>query len=106
MNIEEVISKTNAKRVGDRQYLGHCPAHNDEHPSLSFRIENEEVILHCHAGCEYQDIINNLSVSKPMSFVSFGSEKNQDMIIKILSESSSIKGTLVETYLNARGIEL
>jgi hypothetical protein len=31
--------------------LTHCPAHDDEHPSLSVSDRNGSVLWHCHAGC-------------------------------------------------------
>ena len=34
-----------------------CPAHDDQSPSLSITNVGEKVLLHCHAGCEYKDII-------------------------------------------------
>lgn len=34
-----------------------CPAHTDRNPSLSISSgEKQELVLHCHAGCDYDDI--------------------------------------------------
>lgn len=40
------------------EYAALCPAHDDHEPSLSLReAEEGKVLLHCHAGCDYQDIL-------------------------------------------------
>lgn len=33
-----------------------CPAHDDHHPSLSIRLADGRVLLHCFAGCSPRDI--------------------------------------------------
>lgn len=40
------------------QHTTHCPAHDDGRQSLSVKVcDNGKVLLHCHAGCEYSEII-------------------------------------------------
>lgn len=44
-------------------YLARCPAHNDVNPSLSIAEgEDGKVLLHCHTGCETEDIVEALSL--------------------------------------------
>ncbi len=50
------------KRVGDN-YLALCPAHNDINPSLSISQEDGKLLLHCHAGCSFGEIIKALGIS-------------------------------------------
>ena len=34
-----------------------CPSHDDKHPSLTLREgDKQEVVAHCHAGCEFSAI--------------------------------------------------
>jgi len=35
----------------------HCPAHDDEHPSLAVTERNGCVLVKCHAGCRQKDVI-------------------------------------------------
>jgi len=42
------------------QYMALCPAHNDHTPSLSIRQGNGTILLHCFAGCKYEDILRAL----------------------------------------------
>lgn len=36
--------------------LTHCPAHDDEHPSLSVTRGRVAVLWKCHAGCDQRDV--------------------------------------------------
>jgi hypothetical protein len=33
-----------------------CPAHEDERPSLSWKVAGDRVLLHCFAGCTFDEI--------------------------------------------------
>jgi len=35
----------------------HCPAHDDEHPSLSISEHNGKVLVRCHAGCSQDTVV-------------------------------------------------
>ncbi len=42
---------------GPSGWQTHCPAHEDEHPSMSLREGDDgKVLFHCHAGCEQEDV--------------------------------------------------
>src|SRR3712207_2983249 len=50
-----------AERGDEIQVL--CPAHDDIEPSLSIKEANDgRVLLHCHAGCATEDIVEALSL--------------------------------------------
>lgn len=38
----------------------HCPAHDDEHPSLSVSESNGKILVKCHAGCSQDLVISAL----------------------------------------------
>jgi hypothetical protein len=45
--------------------LTHCPAHDDQHPSLSVQPGRVAVLWKCHAGCDRGDValaIRNLGL--------------------------------------------
>lgn len=57
MELEEICSFLNAKRSGNC-YTARCPAHEDRDPSLSISTNSEgKLLLHCHAGCEFDEIL-------------------------------------------------
>lgn len=37
-----------------------CPAHDDREPSLSIREVDGKVLVHCHAGCDQQTVVDAL----------------------------------------------
>jgi 5S rRNA maturation endonuclease (ribonuclease M5) len=41
-----------------------CPAHDDRTPSLSVTPIEGSVLLHCHSGCEVEDVLAALHMSK------------------------------------------
>lgn len=47
-------------RNGTAEHLVHCPSHDDKHPSLSVNAEGEKVLVHCHAGCTQESVIDAL----------------------------------------------
>ena len=40
--------------------LLHCPAHDDRNPSLSLTVRGDRVLVHCHAGCSQERVIEAL----------------------------------------------
>ena len=74
MDIETVKDALAALRQMGRQvkvrrrgrWLAQCPAHDDNVPSLSLRAgERVGVLLHCHAGCAFEDILAVLRGERP-----------------------------------------
>jgi hypothetical protein len=47
------------RQTGDK-WMTHCPAHNDEHPSLSITEQSGRILVKCFAGCEQERIIEAL----------------------------------------------
>ena len=57
MNVVEVLSHfRQVHRVGDG-WGAKCPAHEDRNPSLSIRVVNGRILVHCHAGCPFKAVI-------------------------------------------------
>ena len=44
-------------------WTARCPAHEDRSPSLSVRLTHDRILLHCHAGCDVEDILRALGAS-------------------------------------------
>jgi hypothetical protein len=40
--------------------LRHCPAHDDEHPSLSLKEDKGKVLWNCLAGCGQERVLTAL----------------------------------------------
>lgn len=62
--LEKIISATKAKQKG-KGFLGHCPAHDDKHPSLSITLKPDGTILmNCLTGCSQEQVISKLPIEK------------------------------------------
>src|SRR5690349_9285815 len=38
-------------------WIAHCPAHDDQHASLSIDEKNGKLLVHCHAGCSQENVL-------------------------------------------------
>lgn len=52
------------KTTGQRQAMAQCPAHPDRAPSLSLTHGETRVLVKCHAGCDTDDILNALHLTR------------------------------------------
>lgn len=53
------------RRQPSGEFIAHCPCprHKDRHPSLSVgKGDDGRVLLHCHAGCDFFDIVRALGL--------------------------------------------
>lgn len=110
-----------ARQLGGRWHRNYgtarCPAHDDRRPSLSITDgDNGRLLLHCHAGCNYQDIVAAIeqhfgSLQWRANGYERGPEVRGDigqsisnLINLISSQTVPILGTQAERYLRARSI--
>ena len=49
---------------GQSKATAQCPAHDDDHPSLSIskRKDGLGVVICCHAGCDYRDVLDKVGL--------------------------------------------
>jgi len=64
------IGEGNYRPAGDG-YSCRCPAHDDNSPSLSITPKDGKVLLHCHAGCSFEQILSSLGLQKNDIFDSY-----------------------------------
>src|SRR5688572_10978242 len=54
----ELITRALRGRWHGRYGTARCPSHDDKNPSLSIMDgEGGRLLLHCHAGCEFHDVL-------------------------------------------------
>jgi hypothetical protein len=49
-------------RTNGRGVMAACPAHEDRNPSLSVTAITGQVLIHCHRGCETEDVLDALGL--------------------------------------------
>jgi hypothetical protein len=60
----EVLSRLGPGRQQGHDWMVRCPAHDDDNPSLALRLGREgRLVVHCHAGCEPQEIVSALGLT-------------------------------------------
>lgn len=53
---------TDLRQTGPDRWSARCPAHEDSSPSLSIRVTDDKLLVHCHAGCSPDDILAALDL--------------------------------------------
>jgi hypothetical protein len=106
-----------AKRSG-AGWVDLCPAHDDREPSLSIRVSGDgRLLLFCHAGCEFRDILAAAGLSRH-SIPKVSPTVRQELVAReealntankaralhMWNEGGPISGTLGEVYLRSRAI--
>ena len=59
-----------------------CPAHDDKTASLSARLETDKIILICHTGCSFDEIVSALGMEQSQFFAPL----ETDRLKKIVAE--------------------
>jgi len=104
-----------------------CPAHEDKNPSLSVSERDGKVLLKCHADCDQEAVIDALRerglwddhvarrthvdqrahvATRRSTLSAPESNPNGEAALAIWRAARTPEGTLVETYLAARGITI
>jgi putative DNA primase/helicase len=127
--MRDTIGRSIAKALGGRKvgcgWMARCPAHHDRMPSLSIcDADDGKVMVHCHAGCDQRRIIavlrslgmwqENGQRALECSAACERAERQPDYddtnrkrsALALWRSSVSAGETLVETYLNSRGLQL
>jgi len=83
MNIQDVLPKLENKKRSGAGWTAKCPAHDDERNSLSVNERDGRVLLHCHAGCTFPDIIGrlNMETQKPQDVITYNYHDEQGRLL-------------------------
>jgi 5S rRNA maturation endonuclease (ribonuclease M5) len=84
-----------ATRAGDN-WSCRCPAHEDKRASLSIKDGPDgKLLVHCHAGCAQDDVINSLKIAGLWSTAKAAPVRQAPAVQINLGQG---KGSIVETY--------
>lgn len=88
-----------------------CPAHEDDHPSLSVTPGRKAVLFHCFAGCTQdailaalRDLRLNPAVRGRSSELAAPPRDLTPLVAQIWGTARPVAGTLGQRYLERRGI--
>lgn len=64
MEVEELLLLLNKVRRSGRGWQAQCPAHDDDSPSLSINLgDDDRILLHCFGGCTTEEIVETLDLT-------------------------------------------
>lgn len=69
MPLETVLSHLTGVKKNSTGFTARCPAHDDQHASLSIREEGKRVLVKCFAGCDFPRICAALGLAPKDFFV-------------------------------------
>lgn len=65
MDINKVLSHfKNVTQTSQKTWKAKCPAHKDDRPSLSITLQPHRILLHCHAGCSFEEVVTRAGVKR------------------------------------------
>ena len=62
MKIDEFLSRLDGVTECAGGWMARCPAHGDSNPSLSVSERDGRILVHCHAGCTAQAVVESLGL--------------------------------------------
>lgn len=82
--VREALASHGSRVTGNRQgeFKAQCPHHEDGDPSLNVTDKGDRVLLHCHAGCNNDDILRDLDLDLASLF---DGEPSKDRALPIRS---------------------
>jgi hypothetical protein len=127
-----ILSRFNGVRRSGHGHVALCPAHNDHKRSLSIgettmpRVVNGAtinvlaILLHCFAGCTVRSICEGAGITvrdlfdfdhrndgRGVAGYGWSDEQRREWVrAKFWLKSKPARGTVVETYLHSRGINI
>ena len=123
MSEAETIVRALGGRWNGRRGACRCPAHDDQHPSLSVAEGDDgRLLLHCFAGCAFEEVLDVVrdmglaeesggrltpdpeTVERRRTEEAAERAKRTAQARRLWAEASPIAGTLDERYLRARCI--
>ena len=57
-------SKLEQGKLNNNSIVALCPSHNDKSPSLTASYTDEKILVRCHAGCTFEEIVSSLGMKQ------------------------------------------
>ena len=64
MTYDEILSHLQVKKRYQDKAQCQCPAHDDRHASLTVTKGRDSVLIHCHAGCDIDNVLSAAGLKK------------------------------------------
>ena len=67
-NWDLFLSKLKQVQTNENGIIACCPAHEDKNPSLSASYTDETILVKCHAGCTFEEIVSAVGMDSSQFF--------------------------------------
>src|SRR5687768_13487176 len=81
LDVDDVLAKLEAAKRTAKGWMARCPSHNDRNPSLSIATDGGKVLLHCHAGCSFENIVHALRLNEREQYEQRKPKETQKQIV-------------------------
>lgn len=61
-SLDNFLSRLDGVKKTPKSWQARCPAHEDRTPSLSIKVEDGKILIHCFAGCTTADIVSAIGL--------------------------------------------
>lgn len=76
--LDKILDKLREVKPCGKGWSARCPAHDDHHPSLTVTEAGDgEILMHCHAGCSYEDIRHALDFDNIVAIYDYRDEAGE-----------------------------
>jgi putative DNA primase/helicase len=96
MTAEHIAQQLHGRKSG-ASWTARCPAHDDSNPSLSLTEADGKVLVHCHAGCDQDRVIDALKAK------GLWPEQEQSEVIEASYDYRDERGTLLYQIVRKPG---
>lgn len=88
-------------------WVARCPAHDDQYPSLSIRLGSDDrILMYCHAGCAFDDIISVLGLQKRDLFLNRTQREGGTAPSRTAATLQQSRGCTLEQYATAKQLSV
>lgn len=64
MQFDEILTYFQIQKCYENRVQARCPCHDDRQASLTITKGRKSALVHCHAGCSFEDIIQKVGLKK------------------------------------------
>jgi RepB DNA-primase from phage plasmid len=94
--VQRVLDKLDGVKAGGRGWRAHCPAHDDQNPSLSIdQNDGGDCLLRCFAGCSAENIVVAIGLDQRDLFATPAKSARLDSQAGLLALIADAEGKLI-----------
>ncbi len=95
----------NVKSTGTGTWQSQCPSHDDQHASLSVTKSGGKLLLFCHAGCQYADIVGALGFSDTLDRYPYRNRHGKKLYTVTRTLDKQFPASQPDGTTNIQGVE-